>query len=218
MAQYAVPHHGEEVPQPAEIASAHVASPAPLGLGIAALNTAILGCFYTGFIIPFNDASMRTGVGVISIVSGVILVLAGMWEYRKGYLMTASFFTAYGAFLLTLGVVFLPPVSAVMGGGIHLFLGMLYLCWTIFLGVLAFGALRTNASLVLTLTLLFVAWLFLMLGSLISDNGVLLRVGGWLAIVSALVAWAAALASILGTDTSRGAFRIPMGKRLAVLE
>lgn len=218
MAHYAVPHPEAEAPRPAELASSHVASPAPLGLGIAALTTAILGCFYTGFIIPFNDASMRIGVGAISIVTGIILVLAGMWEFRKGYMMTASFFTAYGGFLLTLGVVFLPPVSAVMGGGIHLFLGMLYLCWTIFLGVLTFGALRANASLALTLGVLFLAWLFLMLGSLINNNGVLLRVGGWLAIASALIAWLAALASILGSVTGHEAFHVPMGRRLAVLE
>lgn len=226
MAQYSNPYPQEEpqrplehpVAHPAERAVTNVASPAPLGLGIAAIITGILGCFYTGFIIPFNDPSMRIAVGIAALISGVVLMIAGMWEYRKGYLMTATFFTAYGGFLTIVGVAFLPPVSAPMGGGIHLFLGMLYLCWTIFLGVLVLGALRTNAALVITLGLLFCAWFFLMLGSLASDNGVLLRVGGWFAIVTAIIAWAASLASLLSTATGHQAFRIPMGERLAVTE
>lgn len=218
MAQFAVPHPQEEPRRDAELASAHIASPAPFGLGILAIITGIIGCFYTGFIIPFNDPSMRIGVGIAMLISGVALLIAGMWDFRKGFLMTATLFASYGAFLLIVGLAFLPPVSAPMGGGIHLFLGMLYLCWTIFLGVITIGSLRSNAALATTAGILFLAWLFLMLGSLISNNGALLRVGGWLAIVTAVIAWAASLASLLGSRTGHGAFRVPFGDRLAVTE
>jgi succinate-acetate transporter protein len=218
MAQYAVPRH--ESHSRTETSVANIASPAPLGLGLAALLTAFIGCFYTGFIIPFSSPGMRAGLGPVLLIGGAVLALAGMWEFRKGYLLTATTFTAYGGFLSFLGLLFFPGNGAIpaLGGDVHLFLGMIYLAWTIFLGILCLGSLRTNVSLAVTLLFLFLAYFFLMLGSLASDNGVLLRVGGWLAIVAALIAWVASLASILSTDTRNDSFRLPMKDRLAVIE
>lgn len=203
-----------------DAATLSVASPAPLGLNVIAFITAIIGCFYTGFIIPFMSSGMRAGVGIAALVAGIILVLAGMWEYRKGYLLTSTTFTGYGGFLGLLGLIFLPNLNflGALGGDVHLFMGLIFLCWTIFLGVLFLGALRTNASLVAVLGLLLIAYFFLMLGSLASDNLVLLKIGGWFAIASAVVTWLAALASILGTSTPREITHIPFGDRLAVVE
>jgi succinate-acetate transporter protein len=182
--------------------------------------TAILGCFYTGFITPFNTASIRAGVAPVLLIGGLILVLAGMWEFRKGYMMTATTFTSYGGFLGIVGWIFLPAsgLLAAIGGNTHLFMGLLFLCWTIFLGVICLGASRTNASLLTTLVLLFIAFFFLMLGSLARDNTVLLKIGGWFAIASALVAWLASLASILSTAMGHEAFHLPFSNRLAVVE
>lgn len=217
MAQYTVSH---EEPERRETGSHHIASPAPLGLGMIAILTAIVGCFYTGFIIPFDMVGIRAGVGAALLIGGIPLILAGMWEFAKGYLLTASTFTSYGGFLCLIGLVFFPSpgIVAAVGGNIHLFMGLLFLCWTIFLGVLCLGASRTNASLVGTLLVLFVAYFFLMLGSLASDNTVLLKIGGWFAIASALIAWLASLASILSTSTGQDAYRLPLGERLAVVE
>lgn len=206
--------------RPTTVPSAHIASPAPLGLGVIGILTAIVGCFYTGFIIPFDMTGIRAGVGAALLVGGIILVLAGMWEFAKGYMLTATTFTSYGGFLSIIGLIFFPTTGVIpgVGGNIHLFMGLLFMCWAIFLGVLCFGASRTNASLAVTLLVLFVAYFFLMLGSLASDNTVLLKIGGWFAIAAALVAWIASLASILSTSTGNEAYRIPFGKRLAVVE
>lgn len=217
MAQYAVPRQNE--PQRYEHAVADVASPAPLGLGVMAFATAILGCFYTGFIIPFNQAGIRPAVGVVALISGIILVLAGMWEYRKGYLMTATAFTAYGGLLGIVGLIFIPNfgVMPALSGNVRWLLGLVYLCWAISLGLFTIGATRVNASLVITLGVLFLAFFFLMLGSL-ANNTVLLRVGGWCAIASALIAWLACIASLLGTATPNAAYSLPFGRRVAVVE
>lgn len=229
MAQYSVPQNDPDRSRmvrergsdtPGTSVASEVASPAPLGLGMIGILTAILGCFYTGFIIPFDRPGLRVGVGIAMLIGGIILVLAGMWEFRKGYLLTATTFTSYGGFLGIVGLVFLPAsgVLAAVNGDIHLFMGLIFLCWTIFLGILTFGASRTTVSLTGTLGLLFVAYFFLMLGSLASDNTILLKIGGWFAIASALVAWIASLASILSTGTGREAYRLPLGDRLAVVE
>ena len=212
-------------PQPegvVETTGVNVASPAPLGLSMLAFMTAILGCFYAGFIIPYGVESIRTAIGAFLLVGGIVLVLAGMWEFRKNYLMTSTMFTSYGGFLAALGFVFMPNfgIASVLTqtGYMHLVLGLFFLCWTIFTAVLWVGSTRTNASLMATLGLLFLAYLILTIGQLAGGNTILLIVGGWIAIVCAIVAWFSALASILSTSTRQGGFRIPLGKRLAVVE
>ncbi len=203
-----------------DVATGGVASPAPLGLVLIGFITAVIGCFYTGFIIPFDSGAMRPGVGIASVILGIILVLAGMWEFRKGYLLTSTTFTAYGGFLALLGLMFMPNLHflGAVGGDVHLFMGMIFLCWTIILAVLFFGALRTNASLMAVLGVLFLAYLFLTIGSLAGDSTVLLKIGGWLAIATAVISWLAAFASILATSTRNAGTRIPFGNRLAVVE
>jgi succinate-acetate transporter protein len=207
-------------PQQIETAITPVASPAPLGLSMLALTTAILGCFYTGFIIPFEDPSIRPAIGVVLLIGGIILVLAGMWDFRKNYMMTATTFTSYGGFLMALGVIFIPGlgIQPALGTGTHLFLGLLFLCWTIFLGVLCLGTMRTNTSLASTLVVLFLAYLLLTIGELAGGNIVLTKVGGWLAIACALIAWLASIASIMSSAMRNEAFRIPFGNRIAVVE
>jgi succinate-acetate transporter protein len=203
-----------------EGARAMVASPAPLGLSTLAFTTAILGCFYAGFIIPYEAAGMRAAVGAALLIGGIILVLAGMWEFRKNSLMTATIFTSYGGFLGVLGLVFLPGtgILALLGGNVHLLLGLFFLCWLVYTAVLFIGALRTSTSLIATIGLLFIAYLFLTIGELARGSVVLTIIGGWFAIACAIVAWLAAVVSILSTETKNEAFRIPFGHRLAVVE
>jgi succinate-acetate transporter protein len=217
MAQYATTPNE---PQRQETVVAHVASPAPLGLSVLAFTTALLGCFYAGFIVPYESPGIRAAIGAALLVGGIILVLAGMWDFRKNYMMTATTFTAYGGFLAILGFVFMPNfgIMTAVGGGLHLLLGLLFLCWTIFTAVLFIGALRANTSLVATLGLLFLAYLFLTIGSLAGANVALTIIGGWLAIVCAIISWLASVASMLSTSTAHETFRMPFGRRLAVVE
>jgi uncharacterized protein len=217
MAQYA---ETSGQPNNSEAVVPHVASPAPLGLGMIAFTTAILGCFFAGFIIPYEASGMRAAIAATFLIGGVILVLAGMWEFRKSYLMTATTFTSYGGFLSILGLIFLPNtgIMASLGTGVHLFLGLFFLCWTIFAAVLVLGAMRTSTSMVATLGFLFLAFLLLTIGELAGGSVVLTVIGGWLAIVCAIIAWFASAASILGSATRNEVFRMPLGSRLAVIE
>jgi succinate-acetate transporter protein len=204
------------------VAAPNIASPAPLGLNILAFATAILGCYYTGFIVPYEAASVRAAVGAALLISGIILVLAGMWEYRKNYMVHATVFTSYGGFLGVLGVVFMPNFN-IMGalaasGNVPYVLGLFFLCWTIFTGVLVLGALRTSVSMAATMVILFVSYLLLTIGQLAGNNVILVHIGGWLAIATAIVAWLAAAASIVSTPSTLAAFQLPLGQRLAVVE
>jgi uncharacterized protein len=205
-----------------EVALANVASPAPLGLSVLAFATAIFGCYYTGFIVPYEAASIGAAIGAVLLVAGILLVLAGMWEYRKNSMVHATIFTSYGGFLAMIGVVFLPNfgiVSALTSSGeLHYVLGLFFLCWTIFTAVLILGALRTSVSMTATMAVLFAAYLLLTIGQLAANNVILVHIGGWLAIATAIIAWIAAAASITSTPSPQAAFRLPLGRRLAVVE
>lgn len=201
---------------------APVASPAPLGLNVLALTTALLGCFYANFIVPYGVRSVQLGLGVVVFILGIVLVLAGMWEFRKNYMITATLFTGYGGFLAAIGLIFASAFGAfgamIGAGTLHVALGLIFLCWTIFTGVLGAGTLRTNGSLVGTVGFLFLAYLLLTIGELSGGNIVLLHIGGWLAIICALIAWVAALASIMAIASPQEAFRLPLGRRVAAVE
>jgi succinate-acetate transporter protein len=184
-----------------------VANPIPLGLSVLAFTTAVLGAYMAGFILPYNTLGSRLAVGAILAIGGLVQLLAGMWEFRKNNTMAATVFSSYGGFLSAIGIVLL--LGFTLGGLIHLALGLFFLCWTIFLGILLLASLRGVHFITPTLSLLFVSFLILTIGQLAFDNRVLLIIGGWVGIIAALVAWFAALASMTGTTNLRENLRLP---------
>lgn len=177
-----------------------VANPDILGLGTLALVTAMLGCYYASFIITYGPF-VRMAIGIILIIGGIVEVLAGMWAFHRNTETTASIFTAYGGFLTTAGILFLSTnivLALTATGNLHLVLGLLYLCWAIFACVLSLGVIRANSIVSITFLLLTLTFLILAIGHLASDNIVLLRIGGWIAIVCAIAAWVDVAFNVLG--------------------
>jgi len=191
-----------------------IADPVPLGLSALAFTTAVLGCSYAGFIVPSSAAGLSITVAVALFYGGIVQILAGMWEFRKDNTIAATLFSSYGGFLVAFGVLFLPTFGLFSAlshtAALHPAMGLFFLCWTIFTGVLLLGALRTNMALIAVLALLFLAFLALTVGELAGGNATALIIGGWLAIVCALVAWYTALADML--NSVNGRFRLPMGQ------
>ncbi|HEY3991985.1 MAG TPA: GPR1/FUN34/YaaH family transporter, partial [Ktedonobacteraceae bacterium] len=87
-------------------------------------------------------------------------------------------------------------------------LGVLFLCWTISIGVLLLPSLRGHMLLTAVLTILGLAYLLFTIGAFANANTPLMMVGGWLAIICALVSWYAALAGLL--SSARSTFKVPM--------
>lgn len=213
MAQYATrtPAQDERV----ESVAIDIANPAPTGWGAFAFTTALLGCAFASFIVPYVvDSSIRVALGAALFYGGIIQVLAGMWAFRRGQTVTATIFSSYGGFLAALAVIFIPGFGLynVLSSAslIHPALGLLFLCWTIFSALLVIGSLRTHVAMTLTLVLLFLSYLLLTIGQLAAANGILLHIGGWLGIACALVAWYTALASML--RSANGRFMLPVGR------
>jgi succinate-acetate transporter protein len=210
MAQYASSNERERI----ESTAIPVADPVPLGMSALAFTTAIVGCSYAGFIIPSLRPGLSLAVAAALFYGGIVQILAGMWEFKKDNTVAATIFSSYGGFLVAFGVVFLPNFgifSALNNASVlHPAVGLFFLCWTIFTGVLFLGSLRTNIALLLVLALLFLSYLLLTIGELAGANAGLLAIGGWLGIICALVAWYTALADMLTTANST--FRLPLGR------
>lgn len=216
MAQFAAGSNQEPIVEPVvrpNFGTAGIANPVPLGLSAMAFTTAIIGCSYAGWIIPSLRTGISLAVAAALFYGGIVQILAGMWEFRKDNTFAATLFSSYGGFLLAFGVIFLPGFGIFgdlnRAGILPYTLGLLFLCWTIFTGVLFLASTRTNAALMLTMILLFVAFLLLTIGQLADANSVLLAIGGWFGIATAVVAWYTALAGLLRSMNSP--YQLPMG-------
>ena len=190
--------HGETVAGD----SAHAA---PLDLSAFAFTTALLGSVYAGFIVPSVGTNLSIDVGAALFYGGLAQILAGMWEFRRENVVVATIFSAYGGFLAAFGVIFIPGFGILdllnQTFSVHPVLGLFFLCWTIGSAVLFLSAFRTNVALLETLAFLFLGFLFLTIGELAGGVFALFVVGGWLAIISALLAWYTALAGLLSAGT-----------------
>ncbi|HET9921399.1 MAG TPA: acetate uptake transporter [Ktedonobacteraceae bacterium] len=196
--------------QPA-VAATTSANPAPLGLFGFGLTTFVLSSINAGFIIP-QGVGTTIVLGLAIFYGGLGQLLAGMWEFRAGNTFGATAFTSYGAFWLSFAVIFIPGfgVLAAFTGkaaaSLGTALGIYLLGWTIITALLTLGTLRSNVALLSVFVLLTLTFLFLAIGALGGSTG-MTAIGGWLGILTALVAWYTALAGLLASG--RNAFALP---------
>ncbi len=211
MAQYAAERAEAEAPA--------VANPAPLGLSAFALTTFVLSASNAGFIFTKVGAGAAVVVGLAIFYGGIVQLVAGIQEFRAGNTFGATAFCSYAGFWMALGIVLLPPAgldaALVKEATLAQALGAFLLGWTIFTLLLLLGALRTNLALIALLTFLFLTFLALTIGQLVTAYGgngtVWIQIGGWLGIITALIAWYTALAGILASTKSM--FTLPVFPR-----
>jgi len=186
MAQIAVEH--------ADAASTH-ANPAPLGLSAFALTTFVLSVANAG-LINASDHSFLS----LAFFGGIALLIAGIWEYRAGHTLHSTAFTAYGVFWLSYG--YGVSTSTFSGAGLSYY----FLAWTIVSFVFLVGSLKTHGALIafflfFTLTLLALTiWKF-------AGSTTWQSIGGWLGIITAILAAYSALAGLLHSEHSN--FHVP---------
>jgi succinate-acetate transporter protein len=186
-----------------------VANPAPLGLSAFALTT---------FVLSAANAQLFTGsaivIGLAIFYGGIVQILAGLQEFRAGNTFGATAFCSYGGFWLALGFALLPASGIVAAykasTDLHAALGYFLLGWTIFTGLMFLGTLRSNIALMAVFAVLFLTFLALTIGEL-GGGSTFGTIGGWLGIVTALLAWYTALAGVLASG--RATFQLPVGPR-----
>ena len=189
-----------------------IANPAPLGLSAFALTTFVLSASNAGFIFA-QGAGAAVVIGLAIFYGGLGQLIAGIQEFRAGNTFGATAFTSYGGFWLAVGFVLLPPtgIAAALGKGLGTALGVFALGWTIFTFLMFLGTFRLNGALVAVFGFLTLTFLFLTIGYLGGTTG-MLQVGGWLGIITALLAWYTAAAGVLaGTNSPIQLPTFPMG-------
>ncbi len=175
-----------------------IADPAPLGLGAFALTTFLLSMVNSGLI---PKATEPVVFGVALFYGGIVQVLAGMWEFRKGNVFGAAAFSSYGAFWLSFWAyvtlyakdIVLPDGSN--KGDVATATGWFLLAWGFFTVIMVVASLRTTVLLSGLFTILAVTFFLLAFGAL-AGSATLTKTGGYFGIATALWAWLLCLAGV----------------------
>ena len=182
-----------------------IANPGPLGLCGFALTTFFLSLVNAGILTGKGDIFVVVGLAVF--YGGIAQFAAGMWEFRSGNTFGATAFTSYGAFWLSFAALLLPAFGAGAVVGSQTAVGYYLVGWTIFTGIMMLGSFRTNGATALVFIALFVTFLLLAIGNL-NANMNIVHIGGYVGLVTAVVAWYTALAGVLA-GVSSGKINLP---------
>jgi succinate-acetate transporter protein len=181
-----------------------IADPAPLGL---------LGFGFTTLMLSFANANLikvTDGAAVILALAlfygGGAQLIAGLWEFRRGNTLGASAFVSYGGFWLVIWYWFHSEGAAASSNVVAWF----FLGWAIITAIFTVASLKTNHALISVFFFLTVTFLFLAFGqwqaggvfSPLNDPG-LTKVGGYLGIVTGILAWYTAAATVINSSHKR---------------
>jgi len=192
-----------------------VADPAPLGLAAFALTTFLLSAVNAGW------AKSSTGFdwwGYAIAYGGVIQLLAGMWEFRNRNVFGATAFSTYGGFWIGVGLWlhFTAPTAAAPLQ-LNKDLGWILLAFAIFNTYMLIISTQLNVAIFGVFVTLELTEIFLFLGNFTTSKPALppdptssglIVVGGYLGIVTALVAWYASAAGVMNGIKGRQVFPV----------
>ena len=186
------------------------ADPAPLGLAGFALTTFLLSAANAGWTRGATALNSAEWLPYALAYGGVAQLLAGMWEFRNRNVFGATAFGTYGAFWIGLWF-YVRYIAATPGENVANDLGWILTGFAIFtLYMLIFSA-QANTAIFGVFLFLEVAFIVLAIGRF-ADNGNLIKVGGYVGIVTAAIAWyvsAAGIAAGMG-----GRVSLPVGPPL----
>jgi len=177
-----------------------VADPAPLGLAGFALTTFVLSAHNAGW---FGGAGSAIVIGLAIFYGGVGQFMAGMWEFRNKNTFGATAFSTYGAFWLALGTyLLLITFGKVLPADIQVSLGFFLLAFAIFNTYMMLWAARLNWAVFGVFLTLEVTEIVLFLG-FFSKSTSLIQLGGYIGILTALVAWYTSAAGVVNSMSAR---------------
>jgi len=185
--------------------TAAIADPAPLGLGAFALTTFILSAHNAGW------APDLIWIGPALFYGGLAQFLAGMWEFRNRNTFGSTAFTTYGAFWLSLAAFILLDVFGKVPADVNVAhaLGWFVLAFAIFNTYMLLWSTMVNMAVFLVFLTLEATEIILFIGNFAGSSGTV-KFGGYVGIVTALVAWYASAAGVV--NGMRGTPFLPVGK------
>jgi succinate-acetate transporter protein len=193
-----------------------IADPAPLGLAAFALTTFLLSAANAKWM---NTATGDAWLGYAFAYGGLGQLLAGMWEFRNRNVFGATAFSTYGGFWIGLGLwrllVAPPPAGAgplviaahAVAAGHDL--GWILLAFAIFNTYMLLWSTQINVAVFAVFLTLEITEIVLFIGFL-GGNGNVVKVGGYIGILTAVCAWYASAAGV--ANGMGGRLAAPVGK------
>jgi succinate-acetate transporter protein len=187
--------------------TAPAADPAPLGLAAFALTTFLLSAFNAGWM---TAATGSAWLGYAIAYGGFIQLLAGMWEFRNRNVFGATAFATYGGFWLGLAlwVILVAPTAKSAAAAGH-DLGWILLAFAIFNTYMLLWSTQVNVAVFGVFLTLEATEIILFIGNFAGNTNVV-KVGGYVGVLTALVAWYASAAGVI--NGMRGKPFVPVGK------
>jgi uncharacterized protein len=176
-----------------------IADPAPLGLTAFAVTLFVFSMFSTRLLNPAGEPII---LPVALAFGGIVQVLAGMWEFRRGNTFGAVTFGTIGALWGSYWLLQHFNIGQIPGNEVGAALGLFYIAWGIATAVLWVASTQTTAVVSLALLLLTVSLVLVGIGDAGTHTGII-KVGGWFGLASALVAIYGALASVINSAADR---------------
>jgi uncharacterized protein len=189
-------------------AGAPIADPAPLGLAAFALTTFLLSAANAKWM---NSATGNAWLGYALGYGGLVQLLAGMWEFRNRNVFGATAFSTYGGFWIGLFLWFQFVAPKAQGNaGLH-DLGWILLAFAIFNTYMMLLSAQVNLAVFAVFLTLEITEVVLFIGFFSNSTGVV-KVGGVIGVITALVAWYTSFAGV--ANGLNGRIRVPVGKPL----
>jgi len=169
--------------------SDNLANPGPLGLLGFGLTTILLSVHNLGFF-----GADKTIMACAIFLGGLAQVIAGLIEFKRNKPFTATVFTFFGMFWLTFAALhfetgFFGPLDPTS-------MATMFLLFTILVGVLFLGTLKSPKTLQVAFLLLFVTLLTLTIGAYTGEE-LATKIGGALGLMTGAVVFYIASAEIL---------------------
>jgi succinate-acetate transporter protein len=179
--------------------AAPAVNPAALGLAAFALTTFVLS-FGNAGIIPAGAVPVVFSLALF--YGGAVQVLAGLWEFAQKNTFGATAFCSYGAFWMSFWYLNTATDLGKAGTGLAVGIGTWLLAWAIFTLYMTFAAWRTNVATFLVFVALTLTFFVLAFGAYGSMEW-MTKLGGWLGILTALLAWYASFAVVINSTFKR---------------
>lgn len=188
-----------QVVAPSPVIAATVADPGPLGLAAFALTTFVLSLFNAGLI---ANASLEVVVLPLALFyGGGSQLLAGMWEFRRGNTFAALAFTSYGAFWLAFAA-YVKFVAGGLGADEHVATGLFLLGWAIFTVYMVVPSIKVSGAVCAVFVSLAGTFILLTIGAF-AQSSTLGHLGGYLGLLTAVLAWYASFAGVTNETWGR---------------
>ena len=189
----------------------------PSALAAFALTTFLLSAANAGWM---TKATGDAWVGYALAYGGVVQLLAAMWEFRNKNVFGATIFGSYGGFWIGLGLWVIlvarnapasPVLKALYAAQTVKDLGWILLGFAIFNTYMLLMSTQTNLAIFSALLFLEATEVILFIGFFTGSTGTI-KAGGYVGVVTALVAWYASAAGV--ANGLGGRLSLPVGRPL----